>query len=195
MSDQPRSPQSYRGAIPTKFDGIEYRSRLEAKWASFIIKIGWHFTYEPLDGAGYIPDFIVYGDRPLFVEVKPAITLAEYKDPVQKINAAGLAHDVLIVGTTPFASAVGFDDVAAGWLGERGQYDEDDTYGHAWEYGLWFQCCYCNTINVYHSTMSFHGRPCGHYDGDSYLGSPPWEVMRRSWDEACNEVKWRGSPS
>ncbi len=191
-----RSLQFPHGAIPTKFDGIEYRSRLEARWASFMRKIGWHYTYEPLDGAGYIPDFIVYGDRPLFIEVKPAITLAEYQQPVHKIDASGLAHDVLIVGVSPFLAAPGvrYGGEAAGWLGERsGFHNADPGDESAWDYGEWIQCEYCRTINVVHAIQSFHGRPCGHYDGDGYLGEPPWEVMRARWDEASNEVKWRGS--
>lgn len=44
-------------AIQTVFNGIEYRSRLEARWASFMTNIGWDHIYEPFDGDGYIPDF------------------------------------------------------------------------------------------------------------------------------------------
>ena len=61
-------------AIPTRYRGIEYRSRLEARWAAFFDGIGWQFTYEPFDGDGYIPDFLIHGDQPLLVEVKPAVT-------------------------------------------------------------------------------------------------------------------------
>jgi hypothetical protein len=31
--------------IPTVYRGIEYRSRLEAKWAAFCDRIGWRHTY------------------------------------------------------------------------------------------------------------------------------------------------------
>lgn len=60
-------------AIATLYSGIEYRSRLEARWAAFFDEIGWRHTYEPFDGDGYIPDFLIHGTRPLLVEVKPAV--------------------------------------------------------------------------------------------------------------------------
>jgi hypothetical protein len=47
-------------AMPTKYGGIEFRSRLEARWACFFDRIGWKWTYEPLDGNAYIPDFLVH---------------------------------------------------------------------------------------------------------------------------------------
>ena len=61
-------------AIPTLYQGIEYRSRLEARWAAMFDNIGWKFTYEPFDTNGYIPDFLIHGDRPMLVEIKPAVS-------------------------------------------------------------------------------------------------------------------------
>jgi hypothetical protein len=47
--------------IPTIFDGIKFRSRLEARWAVFFKKIGIEYEWEPesfgLDETAYIPDF------------------------------------------------------------------------------------------------------------------------------------------
>src|SRR5699024_6072304 len=108
-------------AIATYYRGIEYRSRLEAKWASFFTRIGWRFTYEPLDGDGYIPDFLIHGRAPMLVEVKPAVTRADYQKPVPKLEA-GLEdhwdHDILVVGADPRPGC--FDGVnIAGYLGER----------------------------------------------------------------------------
>jgi hypothetical protein len=92
--------------IPTKHRGIQYRSRLEAKWAAFFDIIEWNYTYEPFDAAGYIPDFVIHGDRPLLIEVKPAITQSDFEAPIQKIETAlqgAWEHDVLIVGVDPLA--------------------------------------------------------------------------------------------
>lgn len=59
--------------IPTQYRGIQFRSRLEAKWAYYldIKRIRW--MYEPLDLAGYIPDFVLETDetQPMLAEVKP----------------------------------------------------------------------------------------------------------------------------
>lgn len=71
-------------AIPTTYGGVNFRSRLEARWAAFFDLLGWSWEYEPIDLAGYIPDFIVRQtvlavpsggsvriESPILVEVKP----------------------------------------------------------------------------------------------------------------------------
>ena len=182
-------------AIATKFNGIEYRSRLEARWAAFMHNIGWEHTYEPFDGNGYIPDFIVHGSASLFIEVKPAVDQREFEAEVPKVDR-GLSdyfRDALIVGATPFIKGR-FGNAAhdaAGWLGEA-QEANDGSFTRSWDAAEWFRCMECNTINVFHSLMSFNGRPCGHYDGDHHLGAAPIGFMEGQWADACNEVKWRG---
>ena len=61
-------------AIPTTWHGINYRSRLEARWACFFSKIGWWAQYEPVVLQGYVPDFLVtmFEAPTLLVEVKPS---------------------------------------------------------------------------------------------------------------------------
>lgn len=49
-------------AIPTIFNGVTFRSRLEAEWAQFCYAVGWEYLYEPqsylLDGGTHFwPDF------------------------------------------------------------------------------------------------------------------------------------------
>lgn len=39
-------------AIPTKYNGINFRSRLEAKWAAFFDLLEWNWEYEPCDFNG-----------------------------------------------------------------------------------------------------------------------------------------------
>lgn len=61
-------------AIPTRYAGVQFRSRLEARWAAFFDLLGWPWEYEPIDLAGYIPDFALRtGDGSFLVEVKPII--------------------------------------------------------------------------------------------------------------------------
>lgn len=52
-------------SVPTKYNGIEFRSMLEARWAMFLDNIGAKWAYEPMtfkldDGRMYAPDFLVY---------------------------------------------------------------------------------------------------------------------------------------
>lgn len=60
-------------SIPTTYNGIRFRSRLEAKWAYYFDRIFWKWEYEPYDLDGWIPDFVVENgrDKELLVECKP----------------------------------------------------------------------------------------------------------------------------
>lgn len=60
-------------AIPTKYAGVQFRSRLEARWAAFFDLCKWQWEYEPFDLSGWAPDFSIKkkdGGRVL-IEVKP----------------------------------------------------------------------------------------------------------------------------
>jgi hypothetical protein len=89
-------------AIPTTYRGIEFRSRLEAKWAIMFDYFDWQWEYEPVDFDGYIPDFhIDFGRRQFFVEIKPAMTRAQLEPALEKaVEAIGEDHseDILIIG-------------------------------------------------------------------------------------------------
>lgn len=59
-------------AIATTYAGVNFRSRLEARWAAFFDEAGWSWEYEPPIEYGYwIPDFILRGRALVPVEVKP----------------------------------------------------------------------------------------------------------------------------
>jgi len=88
---------------PTRYNGIQFRSRLEAKWAAFFDLLNWKWEYEPCDFDGWIPDFVIVGRQELiFVEVKPVYPFHDYDGTVRKIkeniencNCKGL---ILLVG-------------------------------------------------------------------------------------------------
>lgn len=85
-------------AIPTLYNGVSYRSRLEAKWAAFFERLHWPFEYEAIDLNGYIPDFIL-ATGPTAVECKPITTFDE--DAVEvcaRIDRGGWEGDALLVG-------------------------------------------------------------------------------------------------
>jgi hypothetical protein len=177
-------------AIPTMYDGTEYRSRLESKWAAFFDLIGWKFTYEPVDGNAYLPDFLVHGRSPLMIEIKPAVTEAEFWSPVGKV-AGGLQdcwnHGVLILGIDPLPLLpTGTDLLAAGLLG--------DYTGRGWDFGVggWFTCRRCHRISA-QSPQTGVGYPCGHCDSHGYVGDEHLDrVIAGNWGRATNAVKWRG---
>lgn len=193
-------------SITTTYRGIEYRSRLEAKWAAFFTQIGWKFTYEPFDGDGYIPDFLIHGDQPLLVEVKPAATRGQYEAAITK-SVQGLAahweYDLLIVGADPLPpwtnswgphgaeddTPSGYSDVGFPPAGLLGEYD-----GEGWDFDTanWLRCRTCNKTAVIHDSLTWMSRPCGHYDGDQHLGTLSISSIESLWATASNDVKWRG---
>jgi hypothetical protein len=185
-------------AIPTSYRGVNYRSRLEAKWAAFFTIIGWRFIYEPFDGGGYIPDFLITGPSPLLVEIKPAVIRAKYEAPINKIES-GLKdtwmHDILILGADPtprWPEESWPDNPIAGILGEF--YTDRHVWAdRGWSFAAacWLCCGYCGTFGVYHQDQSYAGRPCGHYDGDSFIGPVYSSVLESHWADAGNDVKWR----
>ncbi len=69
-----------RGYLPTTYNGINFRSRLEARWAVFYDSLRIRYQYEPARLAvvpyGYTPDFLLplqdRFDRVLWIEVKPS---------------------------------------------------------------------------------------------------------------------------
>lgn len=77
--------------IPTQYNGTNFRSRLEAKWARMFDLLGWNWEYEPFDMDGYIPDFILQVPRHLsnkidtyIVEIKPATDFHELREMASK---------------------------------------------------------------------------------------------------------------
>jgi len=63
-------------AIPTHYAGLQFRSRLEARWACFFDQLGIRWDYEPIDLPGMIPDFVL-PDLGFMLEVKPTYDVSE----------------------------------------------------------------------------------------------------------------------
>lgn len=63
-------------AIKVRYNGIQYRSKLEARWAIFFTHYGLKFEYEPqtfrLKSGLYCPDFYL-PDLKCYAEIKPII--------------------------------------------------------------------------------------------------------------------------
>lgn len=98
-------------AIPTTYKNIEFRSRLEAKWAAMFDQLGWPWEYEPVDFDGYIPDFhIDFGREQFFVEIKPAFISEELKPAMDKAVSAlreSRRETILVLGASPGRMTIG----------------------------------------------------------------------------------------
>jgi hypothetical protein len=166
---KPPSPPAWPKlkAKPTMYAGIEFRSRLEARWACFFDQLDWQWTYEPFDGNHYIPDFLIH-DFPVIVEVKPASELAEYQAAVPKMVKGLAGHwtgDFLILGVDPFP------------VGEREPY-----------VGLWAFHDHVETPS--HRLPRLLENEGWDFDPIQWPQDQVHRV-RAAWAEACNVTKWR----
>ena len=79
-------PPHTGAAIETRYAGCRFRSRLEARWAVFLDRLGeqWWYEFEvyDVDGRWYLPDFLLpawpdfRGHRPpmnVLLEIKPKV--------------------------------------------------------------------------------------------------------------------------
>lgn len=95
---------------PTKYGGILFRSRLEARYAALWDLLGLHWEYENLELDSYVPDFLVdvalypgpdkQPTMPTLIEVKPVWTPEEYETPISKIALSGWTGPAIVVGST-----------------------------------------------------------------------------------------------
>ena len=137
-----------RNGIPTDYDGIRFRSRLEARWAAFFNAIGWKWTYEPFDCDGWIPDFLLHTKPlPTLVEIKPDVAIEQLHRHVAKLERAlgeDARYEVLLLGCTPFpfGDTNMNDHKAVGLLGAETQ-DEDGRMVRAYETAEWITCAEC----------------------------------------------------
>lgn len=173
-------------AKETSYGGIQFRSRLEAKWAAFFDGIGWRWEYEALDFPGYIPDFLFPDFRePLLLEVKPEIT----DEAKRKIERCGWTGPAMVVGSGPFPS-----NNCNGWA--LGHLSERNESAWNWEEGI-LACgspsdklvshpCE-NNLGMVHSLHSYHCRRCGGYNGNVCASEIDVEGI---WRTACNATRW-----
>lgn len=186
-------------AIETDYDAARFRSRIEARWAAFFNLIGWRYTYEPYEVQGWIPDFLIHGPMPLLVEVKPysqQYEFTEWLKTTQGIAALTLdpGPEILLVGCDPildFPRTYCDRTPIAGLLIEN-KLEWEKTRPE--NLALWNRCTYrdCNRVTVRSEELWFASRPCGHANGDHYLGDVDETKIKRLWNQAHSETRWAG---
>lgn len=192
-------------AIPTRYAGVQFRSRLEARWAAFFDQMRWRWRYEPFDTAGWIPDFVL-GENlndGLLVEVKPIFWVGEkleFGEHAAEIelairNSAGHVG-LLVCGLEPIILPLGHETPPYTF-----------SIGPIWETKM-------KRFNSAHASLNEN---TGIYDfaiGSDYPvypgaitgidyateqdGFTPWcNVVdcELGWKNACNIVQYKGSSS
>lgn len=190
-------------SIPTQYAGIEFRSRLEAKWAAFFDQCGWKWAYEPLDMNGWIPDFAI-GEIPTLVEVKPFYREEEWADECKKIVDSGCKQPVILFGADPTFWADGLDDQdrQIGWLfspwedrWEReplhfGFTEGNGKLGLCPMYGGWFN--YVWTVPAKVGAANKWARVWPSAGAGTFgFGADIDRVLHANWSNASNASQWR----
>lgn len=184
-------------AIPTKYAGVQFRSRLEARWAAFFDLIGWPWEYEPIDLAGYIPDFVLGFERPMIVEVKPLTDSVMHWDrckhpaaeALAKIEKSGWQGEGILVGAALLHGnwAMGHvpneEPVNLGVLFSTAGMTDTGIYSSP--FGI--KACCGGPVDV---VGLFSCRRCGHHDSGPTLMSSA--CVLTLWRAAGNRVQWRG---
>lgn len=188
-------------AIQTKVKGRNYRSLLEAKWATFFGLCGWDFEYEPFETNGWIPDFLIRGKtKPILVEVKPFTVLKEWEENmIPKIQSSLIGNpyfgkEILLLGVSPFKSTSYYNIGFIGelfWEYEHGsttyQGEEPKEKGHYSFFNApltWHD----NKYGFSNDEMSYVDRITDYYDGN--VEAADIEDGERLWADACNRVQW-----
>lgn len=177
-------------AIETKFRSFMFRSRLEAKWAAMFELLEWEWDYEPVDFNGWIPDFVVYGDQPVYVEVKPVLELPV--DVAEKMQNSGCQDEMLIVGQKCLlGDRSDRDDLCFGWVAESVG-EVDDSVSFWWEratFGRWRGGL--GKIGFCHTVGQFYDRISGGYDGGCYGEiEVQADEIKHLWAMAHNATRW-----
>ncbi|TCN68944.1 hypothetical protein [Acetobacteroides hydrogenigenes] len=116
-------------AIPTFYNNIQFRSRLEARWAAFFDLMKWHYTYEPYDLEKWSPDFRLTTEagNTFLAEVKPSEKIGT--ELRMKIgNATNFAKGILLITESPFVGHIPNDIGLTSVFGKTKNYKKDDDF-------------------------------------------------------------------
>lgn len=171
-------------SIETKFGGIIYRSRLEARWAVFFAELRIPFLYEPegysFNGVGYLPDFFLT-DQDCFIEIKPATPNKEESEKAGNL-ALFTGKRVFIFFGSPQPPISGETESAFKY--ER--FEINGTRELGWDnYHWWCQCDECKSLDIQFDgraeRIQTHSKTCsGMHGGEGshgYNSSTPALVL------------------
>lgn len=147
-------------SIKTRYNGIEFRSGLEARWAKFFDWYLIKWVYEPegyqmSDGTRYLPDFYL-PDQDQFFEVKGIMNVKDMHKIEMLVKEA---HKAVIIGLPDGAIEIAdITHIDNEWIYEY--FANDVCMALCRKCGKWW---FMNTI------YSFECRCCGEYDGDHHI--------------------------
>jgi hypothetical protein len=184
-------------AIPTLYRDVQFRSRLEARWAAFFDLSGWNWKYEPVDLEGWTPDFVLKGAaNDVLVEVKP-IEWAQNFGPEQILQHADvrkamhhrteafdqerLKTEILVIGDGP--QRVGPDWVLGVFA--------DESHGVAPDWAILCDQKAPGRLDFCSSAGCYAYRISGDWNGNSHIVPINDERPMTSWRWAGNATQYK----
>lgn len=185
---------THYNAIPTRYNGTLYRSRIEATWAHMFDQLRWPHRYEPIDLNGYIPDFILaFPHAPVLAEIKSDLYLQDMEKHHAKIESSGWEHEAILLGGHWYLSNSEWEPLwSFGDQWEEGGYDyETNQHVRSWSNAAITKCEKCGEWAFYNIIGSWHCRVNGCYDGDHYLGYVSTDEIDWMWKKAREATQWK----
>ena len=178
--------------IETKYAGVIFRSRLEAKWAAMFDLLEWSWSYEPADFNGWLPDFVIHGNSLVYVEVKPVY---EFPEAVaSKLDSSGCQEEMMIIGERGPRLSEDYSRPFLGWMTQKLEGREEQQCSWWDEAMLGRFGSNAGQVGFCHATGSYEDRITGIYDGGCFgAGILSIGEVERLWREAGNRVRWEPS--
>ena len=179
---------------PVRKNGIQFRSKLEARWYLFMKRLQWNIEYEPQEIPkinGWIPDFIIIGKtKKILVDVKPIYSSEEWNSnhpDYNKILNSGIKnteYELLILGAS-------FDlgNSSFGILYEHLEYDNSVNKHFEESPAIFTE--YVGNIGFLPETFNWVCRITNEY-GKIYVyrGNKFYERLEEIWNECGSELQW-----
>jgi|688.fasta_scaffold1044264_1 hypothetical protein len=177
--------------IPTKIDGIQFRSKLEARWYLFMRRLQWRIEYEPqeIEGIdGWIPDFIIIGkNKKILVDVKPIYSLDEWNKnhpSYKKILESGIKntkYELLILGAS--------FDLGGNAFGIL--YEHNDLYDDYFISSETVFTRYEGRFGFLPASLGWDCRITGQY-GKIYVyeNNDKYKCLENTWNECGSQLQW-----
>jgi hypothetical protein len=180
-------------AIPTTYGGVNFRSRLEARYAALFDLVRWPWEYEPTDLLWYVPDFLLRFPRGLVLaEVKPATTATELLTFAPKVSDAGWPGEVLMLGASLFLPTT--EVVPSFGLYSQFEDSPDGPVLGAFDHAIMHRCRGCKAVSFHHASGDWRCAVAGCADGNALVDVlEPYE-LRDLWNSAGARTQWRAPP-
>lgn len=175
--------------VATAYEGISFRSKLEASWAAFFDLVGWAWEYEPDGFSKYIPDFVLHGTegRRVYVEVKPSSVWEVAKPEIIAKARRAIGHDadLLILGDFFPECSDGSGCLVFGLMpGDDTGCEQARLFRPGIKYGTEYDFA--------HTWGGWQGRLSGAYDGNTLIDGTLVEkaAFLKLWSQARNRFQW-----